>query len=53
MPLKIVYIAYYAVNFMKTNPIKEIQSQCGVSLRDGGGEGCTGRRLCLITPPKR
>ena len=37
MPLKIVYIAYYAVNFMKTNPIKEIQSQCGVSLRDGGG----------------
>ena len=39
MPLKILYIAYYAVNFMKTNPIKEIQSECGVSSRDGGGGG--------------
>ena len=36
MPLNILYIAYYAVNFMKTNPIKEIQSECGVSLRDWG-----------------
>ena len=43
MPLHILHIYEFYMKFMKTNP-KEIQSECGVSLRGGGGG--TGRGFC-------
>ena len=49
MPLHILHIMQS--KFMKTNP-KEIQSECGVSLRGGGGAPVV-VFVRRIMPPKR